>query len=143
MNGAHLHLILNHLPIVGSLVASVLLGVTAWRAPRGEADRYGYWALVATALAAILTYVSGGGAEHTVEHLAGISADAIGHHQLMAAVAMIVSVLLALFAAIPLVLGLTGRRELAIAFLVLSLVANALYAVAGEAGGAIHHPEML
>ena len=80
MNSAHLHLLLNHIPILGSAFALVLLGWGLLRRSEPIA-RVGLATLVLAALFAIPTYLTGGAAEHLVEDLPGISEAAIHPHE--------------------------------------------------------------
>ena len=58
MSPAYPHLLLNHLPVDGALVATILLAVAVCRRTL-EGAVYGYVALVVVALLAIVTFVSG------------------------------------------------------------------------------------
>ena len=58
MSPAYPHLLVNHLPVAGALVASILLAVAVRRRTL-EGAVYGYVALIATALLAIVAFVSG------------------------------------------------------------------------------------
>ena len=58
MSPAYPHLIVNHLPVAGALVASILLAV-AVRRRTIEGAVYGYVALVVEAVLAIVTFVTG------------------------------------------------------------------------------------
>ena len=62
MNGAQLHLLANHLPVIIPLVgmAVLLIGMLA---KSSEIRKVGLWILLASALTAIPAYLSGSGAE--------------------------------------------------------------------------------
>jgi hypothetical protein len=142
MSPAYPHLLLNHLPVDGALVATILLAV-ALRRRTLEGAVYGYVALVVVALLAIVTFVSGNFAPPALDHIAGISRDRITAHQIMGLAAMIVSVLTGLLAAIPLVLtNIATRRGVVIAYLILALVLDAVFAYTALTGGAIRHTEL-
>jgi hypothetical protein len=143
MSPAYPHLVLNHLPVAGALVATTLLAV-AVRRQTLEGAVYGYMALVVEALLAIVTFVSGNFAPPALEHVAGISRDQITFHQITGLAAMIVSVLVGLLAAIPLVLtNIATKRGVLIAYLVLSVGLDAAFAFTASTGGAIRHTELL
>ena len=80
MNSAHLHLLFNHAPILGSGFGLVLI---AWGILRRSdaVARVGLVTIVLAALLAIPTYLTGGAAEHLVEDLPGISEVAIHPHE--------------------------------------------------------------
>lgn len=86
MNSAHLHLLFNHLPILGSAFGLVLI---AWGVLRRSdpVARVGLATLVVAALFAIPAYLTGGAAEHLVEDLPGISDAAIHPHEEAAMIA--------------------------------------------------------
>jgi hypothetical protein len=143
MSPAYPHLVLNHLPVAGALVATTLLAV-AVRRQTLEGAVYGYVALVVEALLAIVTFVSGNFAPPALEHVAGISRDQITFHQITGLATMIVAVLVGLLAAIPLVLtNIATKRGVLIAYLVLSIGLDAAFAFTASTGGAIRHTELL
>lgn len=141
MNGAHLHLALNHAPVIGAFVVSAVFVVALVRRSR-EIAWLGYWGQIAVGVAAIVVYLSGNAAESVVARLPGVDRALIGHHQVIAVVAMIVAVLAALAAAVPLTLDLTANRAVLIGFLVFSLIVDVAFAITATAGGAIRHPEI-
>lgn len=143
MSPAYPHLLLNHLPVDGALVATVLLGVAAYRRTL-EGAVYGYIALVAVAVLAILTFVSGNFAPPSLAQVPGISRDQITLHQITGLAAMIVSVLVGLLASIPLVLtNIAAKRGVVIAYLILALLLDAVFTYTAFTGGAIRHTELL
>ena len=143
MNPAYPHLLLNHLPVDAALVATVLLAVAAYRRTL-EGAIYGYVALVAVALLAIPTFVTGNFAPPGLNGVRGISTDQITFHQIAGLAAMIVAVLTGLLAAIPLVLtNVAAKRGVVIAYLILALALDGLFAFTAFTGGAIRHTELL
>ena len=142
MSPAYPHLLVNHLPVVVALVASALLAVAVWRGT-ATAAMYGYVAQMTVAALAILAYVTGNFAPPAVEHVAGVATDRITFHQVTAAAAMIVSVLVGLLSFVPVYFpSITARRGVVIAYLVLSLALDALFAFTASTGGAIRHTEL-
>jgi uncharacterized membrane protein len=76
--------------------------------------------------------------------VAGISRDRITAHQIMGLAAMIVAVLSGLLACIPLVLtNVAARRGVVIAYLILALVLDGVFAYTALTGGAIRHTELV
>src|SRR5262245_54149910 len=80
MNGAQLHLLVNHLPVVGAAFAAALLAA-GLLLRKDELAKAGVWALVIAALAALPAYFSGEGAEEAVEHLPGVLESLIHDHE--------------------------------------------------------------
>ena len=72
MGAAHLHLILNHVPVLGVVFAGLLLGTALWyRSPQFQ--RLALVMVVGSALVAVPVYLTGEGAEDMVEGMAGVS----------------------------------------------------------------------
>ena len=144
MNAAHLHLLLNHAPVFGILVALVLLGIARLRRTE-ELAQIGLGALVISGLAAAAAMITGEPAEHAVERLAGISKGAIEAHEEAAEVAAIATYAGAVVALAALLLrrriAFAGRLRL-LAFLV-ALAAFGLMARTANLGGQIRHPEIV
>ena len=143
MNPAHLHLALNHLPVVATLIATVLLGVALWRHADGVL-RTGAAVALGAALVTVPVYLSGDPAEDQVEDLSGVSEHAIERHEDAAGAAAVSVVVLGLAAAFCLVRYRSGAvpRPAAVSLVVLALVATALFARTANLGGEIRHPEI-
>ena len=145
MNAAHLHLLLNHLPIVGTLLAlPLLLLAIGWRkqpAVLGAAVLI----LAFSAAGAVGANLTGEGAEERVEHMAGVSERTIHEHEERAETATVVSVVTGI-AGLGL-LGWAARRKEASplamgALLILTGISAGTMAWTGASGGRIHHPEV-
>jgi hypothetical protein len=143
MSLVHVHLILNHVPIVGTVVAGVLFAIAALRRNL-QLQRVALAFLLVFALLTIPVYFTGEPAEHAVEHLAGVSEAAIDRHE-DAANASFVAVEI-LGAAALLSLALFRRRALprvfAAAMMALTLVTAGLFGWTGYLGGEIRHSEI-
>lgn len=144
MNPAHLHLIVNHVPIVGSLFAFVLLGWGLLR--RNEVlTRAGLVAVLAAAVLCIPAQLTGEGAEEVIEDRLNISHHLIHEHEEAAEIGFIAleaSGALALFGL--LLLGRRSPKSTLVAGLTLAgaVVSFGLLARAGNLGGEISHPEI-
>jgi len=144
MNGAHLHLILTHGPVLGLVFGTILLGYAWWRG--GEEVRR--LALVFTAVGGLLAlpaYFTGEDAEDIVEGLPGVSKSVIHEHEEAAegaAIAAVVTAVLALGGfALALRQGATPRWAVA-GVAVAGTVASVWLGVTAYRGGSIRHPEM-
>ena len=80
MNGAHIHLILNHLPIAGVFFSILLLPI-AWRSRSEDLKRASLLLVVVTGLLTIPVFLSGDPAEDVVKLLPGITKTAIHLHE--------------------------------------------------------------
>jgi len=143
MNWAHVHLMLNHLPVLGTVFGFALL---AWGVLRRNEtlQRAALGTFVFTALAAVLVYLTGEPAEELVEDLAGTAKQAIEAHEAAAVVALIAIEALGALALTVLVLfrkrGIP--RPLAGAALVFALGTAGWMAQTANLGGRIRHAEL-
>ena len=144
MNPVHIHLLLNHVPVIGTLVAIALL---AWALLRRkpELTRASLAMFVVFALAGIVVYFTGEPAEHLVEDLPGVSHDAIEAHE---EAALLATALLGGLGALALGGLVAFRRALSVprGFAVLALGLSLLSATAmgwtANLGGKIRHTEI-
>jgi hypothetical protein len=143
MNGAHLHLVLNHIPVLGSVFAAGLLAYGIGRRCK-EVTRVALFVLAIAAAGGVVVYFTGEGAEEIVEELAGVSHDEIEEHE-ESALRATVALAIAGLAALAL---LAARRRESIprgaAIVVLILALGAVFAMIWTAnlGGQIRHSEI-
>ena len=143
MDAAHLHLAVNHIPVLGVIFATLLFAVgQLWK--DDKVRRLGLAAGLASAVMLAPTYLSGDPAENIVEHQPGVVEDLIHPHEEAAETATIVVGVLGVLA----LLGLVVYRKkslpawLNIAFLLLGLAGTGTMAWAAFLGGKIHHQEL-
>jgi hypothetical protein len=143
MNAAQVHLLLNHVPIIGFALCTLLLVVAILRRS-AELQMTALSGLFLIALIGIPTFLSGGRAEEVVEHLAGVTERAIHEHESAAWWALALMELAGLVALVAVVRLREGARigGLLTAALVTALVACATLARTGHLGGLIRHPEI-
>jgi len=142
MNWAHLHLLSNHIPVLGTLFGLLLLG---WGMMRGNASiqRAGLATFFVVALVAIPVFLTGEPSEDAVEHLAGTAAGAIETHEDAALLSFIGVEVLGVIA----LLSFLWRRASLSRFvtrsaLVLAIVTAGLMARTANLGGKIRHAEL-
>ncbi|WP_044518009.1 hypothetical protein [Hymenobacter sp. DG25B] len=143
MNQAHLHLILNHVPILGSLFGLLLLLWAVVRA-NDSLSRAGLVTLVITALLTIPTQLTGSEAEELVEDQPGVSEPLIHEHEEAAELSfwvMEATGVLAFISLLPLVRSHPRSPLLTRLTLVGAVVSFGLLARTGYLGGQIMHPE--
>jgi uncharacterized membrane protein len=80
MNAAHLHLALNHLPIVIPFVALIVLTV-GFVFKSEIVKRTAYFIFILAAISTVAAFTTGEEAEEIVEHLPGVSHDLIHEHE--------------------------------------------------------------
>ena len=144
MNSAHLHLALNHLPVVGSLVALALLAAGLWKRSE-DIKRAGLWLLLASAVFALPVYLTGEPAEDIVERLPGVSDQLIEQHESAAGVAVAALAVLGAIAMAGLIAFRGGRKMVpwfAVMVLAGNLVACSLMGWTASIGGKIRHTEI-
>lgn len=144
MNTTHLHLLLNHVPVVGAALGVLILLIGCWR-KSDEVKKAALILFALVSLVAIPAYVSGEPAEDGVKGLPGISKPIIEKHEEAAAVAFTGIVVLGLLALVGLI---RYRRERAIppwfttSALVVSLIVCGLMAWTANLGGQVRHTEI-
>ena len=144
MNPAHLHLALNHIPVLGTLFGLLLLALAAWR-KSDELKRLSLWVFAAVAVLAIPAYLSGEPAEEMVEHLPGVSESLIKAHEEAAEAAFICLIILGTAATVGLVISRRGKRLPAwfsVPTMVLALVVGGLMTWTANLGGKVRHTEI-
>ena len=144
MNQAHIHLLLTHLPIVGSLLG--VLALMAGYAFRSEpVKRTALGLFLFAALAAIPTFLSGEGAEEVAENVPGVQEGLIRDHEQMASIFIWLISGLGLLSLATLTVSLKdnplSKSLYAITFVV-SLVAVGVATQVGATGGKIRHTEI-
>ena len=143
VNAAYFHIVLVHVPVVLTPLSAVLLAVAHLR----KCPRTTRTALAITIIASttsILAFLLGEPAEEVVEHLAGISKNAIEAHEEIAEYALWCSITTGVLGALSwLALARESARQRAILTLTfcLSALSSLVLAYTAHQGGKIHHPE--
>lgn len=144
MNAAHLHLMLNHIPVLAVPFGLALLGWAMFRA-RPELARLALIVFVLSALAIAPIYLSGEPAEDAIEGVAGAIEPWVEAHEEAALVSLSLGEALGVLA----LAGLwTSRRAVSpfrpmmMASLVLALATAGSLAYTASLGGLIRHTEI-
>jgi len=146
MNLAHLHLLLNHFPIIGTIVALGLF-IASFVGKNDDLKRSALIIFAAIALITLPAFFSGIGAQRTVRKEAGVSTAVIDRHEGAAILAMFLMLITGALALVE----LWKRRRIArerpwsgniLAILVFSLLTTGVMARVGTTGGDIRHPEI-
>jgi uncharacterized membrane protein len=143
MSTAHLHLLLNHIPVVGILIGFVVFALGVWR--RNDSwTRLALGLFAAVALVAIATMLTGESAEQVVEHLPGVSESLIESHEDAAKLAAIGAYVLGAIsmAALGWARGRPLSRALTVMLLPVMLLVTGLMAYTANLGGQIRHTEI-
>lgn len=144
MDQAHLHLLITHLPIFGSILGAFVLGYGIW-SNSDQTKIAAYFLFVISAIGAGIAYLTGEAAEEVVEDIQGVSENIIGQHEDFALFALISLIVLGLFSLVA--LFITYKKysllnTMAGITLFVSLVSFALVARTGYLGGQIRHSEI-
>lgn len=144
MNQAHIHLLITHLPIFGSVLGAVVL-IYGMLTKSNSTKIAAYMLFILSAIGGGIAYLTGEGAEELVENIPGISENVIEEHEESAGFAL-ASVIVLGVASIG-AWFLTARKSpliktVAAVVLVLSLISFGLVARTGYLGGQIRHTEV-
>ena len=144
MNATHLHLLLNHVPVVGTAFALVFLGYGLAK-NSNDLKFAAYVALVAVGLLAIPVYLTGEPAEDSVKSLPGVSKSIIEQHETAAKAAFVGVLLLGAFAWLAFFLSCRSKgvppwfNSLLLLF---AVIVVGLMAWTANLGGQVRHTEI-
>jgi uncharacterized membrane protein len=144
VNFAHLHLLLNHIPVVGTIIGFCLYAISFF-GKNEDLRRSSLIIFAGVALLTIPTFVSGFGAQANITGQPGVSDALIARHEGAAMLSF-------WFMGITGALAVTGlwqsqrnarpARWNVFAVLIFSLLTVVLMARSGNTGGDIRHPEV-
>lgn len=144
MNQTHIHLIITHLPIFGSLLGGLVLAYGLFTKTK-ETLIAAYILLIISALGAGIAYLTGEAAEESVEKIPGIIKNMIGQHEDIALVALISLILLgisSIFGIIFAVKQSTLTFKMAFVTLTISFISFGIISYTGYLGGKMRHTEV-
>jgi hypothetical protein len=143
MNPTHIHLLLNHFPIIGTLIGSAILLYSIIK-KQDTGKITGAFIIVIMALIAIPVLLTGEPAEESVEHLSGISKTLIHDHEEASEKAFWLMEITGVFSLLAIVLykikSAFAPKAFVVAFIFSAITFFAM-AWAGNLGGKIRHPE--
>ena len=145
LNLVHLHLLLNHVPTVGTVIALGLLLLSIGMRS-DDVRRASLAVFFALALAALPTYMTGYSAQAALKGRPGVSADTVDRHQraaLLALVVIEVTGVVAWFGLWQSRRRSSGGGGHTAAVLLLSVATVSLMANAANIAGTISHPDIL
>jgi uncharacterized membrane protein len=143
MNWPHIHLMLNHVPVLGTLFGLALLAWGLWRR-NDSLQRAALFTFVAVAVVAIPVYLTGEPAEDAVENLVGTAESAIEAHEAAALLSFIAMEILGALALGALALSRTRFNPALVVrgALAIALLTGGLMAWTANLGGRIRHGEL-
>lgn len=143
MSQVHLHLMITHLPVFGSILGAFVLGYGLWT-KSNQTIKAAYFLFIISAIGASIAYITGEGAEKVAEKINGVSEKMIELHEDAAMYALISLIALGVMSVIAFVIGhfkTSLIRATSILILILSLISFGLAARTGFLGGQIRHTE--
>ncbi len=143
MNWPHVHLLLNHIPVMGVPFGFLLLAVALARKSL-ELTKASLGVFAVAALITIPVYLAGEPTEEVVEHLPGISESFIEEHEESALVSLVAIEILGVLALAGLIRfrGSSIPTWLVTTSLVLSLLTAISVGWTANLGREIRHPEI-
>ncbi|MCW5961984.1 MAG: hypothetical protein KIS76_17615 [Pyrinomonadaceae bacterium] len=142
MNSAHIHLVLNHIPVLG-IIFGLLVMAYGFIRKSDEVKQTALGLFVVAALLTIPVYLTGEPAEEIVEHLAGVSDAMIDPHEDWAFYALVLMEITGVLALVNLIFF---RHSFAKKFLAVttlsSLIAVGSILWTANLGGKIRHTEI-
>jgi uncharacterized membrane protein len=143
MNIVHIHLLLNHVPVIGALFAVLLLAFAlAWGSK--ELVKPAFVICTLLGVVAVVVFLTGEPAEKIVEKLPGFSDSISERHE---EIALIATTMMAAFGALTLLALLVYRRRplprrIAVTGLIVAIGVSGIMAYTANLGGQIRHTEI-
>ena len=144
MNQAHLHLLITHLPIFGSIIGALVLVYGLWT-KSNHTKNAAYFIFIISAIGTGVAYLTGEGAEDAVEHIQGVTKNLIEIHEDAALYALISLIVLGGMSVIALIMSrfkTSFIKSTSTIILLFSLISFGLVARTGYLGGQIRHTEI-
>lgn len=144
MNDAHLHLVVNHFPIVGTILGLVvLIGGIYFKSI--SIKNTSYFLFIIATVFTVFSMATGDGAEELVEDMPAIGHEIIHNHEELAEKFAIVMYLLGVVSVIGLITTIRKHPKAAFfsyVIVVIAIVAVFLSTKVGTSGGEIRHTEI-
>ncbi|MCB9261328.1 MAG: hypothetical protein H6607_02975 [Flavobacteriales bacterium] len=144
MNGAHWHLVVNHLPIIFPMVGVIVM-ITGFVSKSEAVKRTAFMIFILGAFAAIAAMTTGEGAEEVVEEINGVSKHFIETHEETAETFAFLSYILGGISLLGLWASIKQKSFssiVSIATLVFAFIALFFAKQTGTTGGEIRHTEI-
>lgn len=144
MDQTHIHLLITHLPIFGSILGAFVLAHGLWT-KSNQTKMAAYNLFIISAIGSGIAYLTGEGAEERVENIQGVVEATIKQHEEFALFALISLIILGVASIFGLFLTLRKSKLItttAFVILAISLISFGLVARTGYLGGQIRHTEI-
>jgi uncharacterized membrane protein len=144
MNDAHLHMVVNHFPIIGTILAIGIL-IAGLLTKNNGVKKTSYCLFIVAAIFAALSMGTGEGAEELVENMPSVGKGIIHEHEEIAEKLAIVLYALGLLSIVAIYLNFKkNSKEKIVSYIILGLALASLVVVqkVGTSGGEIRHTEI-
>lgn len=144
MNDAHLHLLVNHFPIIGTIFGLGIL-ITGMLLKNNSVKNTAYILFIVAAIFSAFSMGTGEGAEELVEDLPNIGKQIIHEHEEIAEKFAIIMYATGLFGLLSLYTSIKNHKlakTISFITLVLALMAAIFAKSVGTTGGEIRHTEI-
>jgi uncharacterized membrane protein len=143
MSVTHLHLLLNHFPVIGTILGIALLAIALMRRS-SELGKVSLGLFAALGAISVLVYFTGEPAEEAIEKLPGFSEAITERHEEFALIATIILTSFGTLAlgALAVFRNKSLPRWVTLGSFAISLVAGVLMGYTGMLGGQVRHTEI-
>ncbi len=144
MDATHIHLLLTHFPIVGTIIGILIL-IYGIYSKNESVIKVALGTFIAMALLTIPVFLTGEGAAETVENIPGVIENSIEEHEELAEKAIWLMGLLGLLSVFNLYTTfkkISFSKTITFLTLLVSLATFGLFAKVGNLGGQIRHTEI-
>lgn len=144
MDQTHIHLLITHLPIFGSILGGLVLAYGLWT-KSNDTKIASYILFIISAIGAGIAYLTGEAAEESVENIPGVLESTIEAHEEFALFALISLIILGVASIIGVFLTMRKSpltRTTAFVILFIALISFGIVARTGYLGGQIRHTEL-
>ncbi len=143
MNLAHIHLLLNHIPVIAVPIGLLFLAHSLWTSNLFS-RKFAYLFLFLTSLSVIAVYLTGEPAEKLIEHLPGVTEAFIEPHEDAGQIALILTLIMgaASFFALLVPQQGTKARFARNAVIVTAILAIGVLSYTANLGGKVRHTEI-
>ena len=144
MDLTHIHLLITHLPVYGSILGSFIL-IYGIACQSRHTKMAAYYVLIIASLGGLIAFSTGESAEETVESIKGISSDLIEKHEEFAKKTLGVVIILVVASLASLLLTWRNAKTAkasSIITLIIAIVCIGMASGTGYLGGQIRHTEI-
>ncbi|WKK77013.2 DUF2231 domain-containing protein [Marivirga salinae] len=144
MDQTHIHLLINHLPVFGSILGGFVLAHGIWT-KSNPTKIAAYNVFIISAIGGVIAFLTGEAAEETAENIQGVAKNMIDQHEDFAVFALVSLIVLGVASILGILMTLKKSnltRKIAFVILLISLISFGLVARTGYLGGQIRHTEL-